>query len=184
MPYSAAPNRPSVTKIVTQRARMARLRKRRNRRMNRPGSPECATLGFFKIQTPSSGAKTAAPTQDAISAMATTAKIEKVSIARRAAGETDRNEPSDRNQRAREPGKRSRAVGETRRGLLLVPMLKACNRGFDGYHLVINEEAKGDDQRAEQFAEALSRRTSSPQTPRRAREGSRRQLPHPRADPG
>ena len=43
-----------------------------------PGSPECAALGFFRIQTPSRGAKTAATIQDAISAMATTAKIEKV----------------------------------------------------------------------------------------------------------
>ena len=43
-----------------------------------PGSSECAALGFFRIQTPSNGANTTATTQDAISAMATTAKIEKV----------------------------------------------------------------------------------------------------------
>ena len=43
-----------------------------------PGSSECATLGFLRIQTPSSGENTTATTHDAISAMATTAKIEKV----------------------------------------------------------------------------------------------------------
>ena len=43
-----------------------------------PGSSECAALGFFRIQTPSKGANSTATTQDAISAMATTAKIEKV----------------------------------------------------------------------------------------------------------
>ena len=43
-----------------------------------PGSSECATLGFLRIQTPSNGANRAATIQDAISAMATTAKIEKV----------------------------------------------------------------------------------------------------------
>ena len=35
-------------------------------------------MGFSRIQTPSKGEKTTATTQDAISAMATTAKIEKV----------------------------------------------------------------------------------------------------------
>jgi hypothetical protein len=35
-------------------------------------------LGFFSIQTPTSGAKTAAASQEEISAMATTAKIVKV----------------------------------------------------------------------------------------------------------
>ncbi len=43
-----------------------------------PGSPECTTLGFLRIQTPSRGANSAATIHDAISAMATTAKIEKV----------------------------------------------------------------------------------------------------------
>ena len=63
---------------MTQRARIASSRIGRNLRRIGPGSPECATLGFFRIQTPSSGAKTAATIQDAISAMATTAKIENV----------------------------------------------------------------------------------------------------------
>ena len=43
-----------------------------------PGSSECAVLGFLRIQTPSRGANRTATIQDAISAMATTAKIEKV----------------------------------------------------------------------------------------------------------
>ncbi len=43
-----------------------------------PGSSACAALGFLRIQVPSKGAKTTATTQDAIRAMATTAKIEKV----------------------------------------------------------------------------------------------------------
>ncbi len=64
--------------IVTQRARIASTRKPRNARMIRPGSLECAVLGFLRIQTPSSGANTTATNQGAISAMATTAKIEKV----------------------------------------------------------------------------------------------------------
>jgi hypothetical protein len=63
---------------VTQRARIANARKRRNMRMIAPGSAECAALGFLRIQTPSKGAKRTATTHDAISAMATTAKIEKV----------------------------------------------------------------------------------------------------------
>ena len=43
-----------------------------------PGSSACTALGFLRIQTPSRGANRTATTQDAISAMATTAKIEKV----------------------------------------------------------------------------------------------------------
>ena len=43
-----------------------------------PGSPACTALGFLSTQTPSRGANTTATTQDMISAMATTAKIEKV----------------------------------------------------------------------------------------------------------
>ena len=47
-------------------------------RITGPGSVSCTAFGFLRIQTPSSGAKTAAAIQDEISAMATTAKIEKV----------------------------------------------------------------------------------------------------------
>jgi hypothetical protein len=43
-----------------------------------PGSSECAALGFLRTQMPSNGVKRTATTQDMISAMATTAKIEKV----------------------------------------------------------------------------------------------------------
>src|SRR5262249_4315335 len=69
---------PSVRMMVTQRARIASTRKRRKVRMIGPGSPECAFLGFLRTQTPSKGEKRTATNQDAISAMATTAKIEKV----------------------------------------------------------------------------------------------------------
>ncbi len=43
-----------------------------------PGSSPRTALGFFRIETPSKGANTAETPQDAISAMATTAKIENV----------------------------------------------------------------------------------------------------------
>ena len=43
-----------------------------------PGSSECAALGFFRIQTPSNGANSTATTHETSSAIATTAKIEKV----------------------------------------------------------------------------------------------------------
>ena len=46
--------------------------------MIRPGSPEWTVLGFLRTHTPSKGAKRTATNQDTISAMATTAKIEKV----------------------------------------------------------------------------------------------------------
>ena len=63
---------------VTQRACIAIARKRRKTSMISPGFSACATLGFLKIQSPSMGAKRTATHHDAISAMATTAKIEKV----------------------------------------------------------------------------------------------------------
>src|SRR6202040_2751247 len=47
-------------------------------RMIRPGSSASTAFGFLRIQTPSKGAKTTATTQDAVRAIATTAKIEKV----------------------------------------------------------------------------------------------------------
>ena len=78
MPKSAAANRASVAPIVTQRARIASARKLRKARMIGPGSSACAVFGFLSIQTPSMGVNSAATHHDAISAMPTTAKIEKV----------------------------------------------------------------------------------------------------------
>ena len=46
--------------------------------MSGPGVSGCAVLGFFSTQTPSMGVKSAATPHDPISAIATTAKIEKV----------------------------------------------------------------------------------------------------------
>ena len=43
-----------------------------------PGSSPCTAFGFLRIQTPSKGANRAATPQEAISAIATTAKIENV----------------------------------------------------------------------------------------------------------
>jgi hypothetical protein len=63
---------------VSQRARMATTRKPRKARRIGPGPASWACFGGFRIATPSSGENTTATIQDAISAMATTAKIEKV----------------------------------------------------------------------------------------------------------
>ena len=67
-----------MTTSVTQRQRIASSRKRRKARRIGPGSSACAALGFFRTHTPISGANTTATTHEASSAMATTAKIEKV----------------------------------------------------------------------------------------------------------
>ena len=64
--------------MVSQRARMAATRTPRKARRIGPGSASWACFGFFRIATPSKGENTTATIQDAISAMATTAKIEKV----------------------------------------------------------------------------------------------------------
>ena len=71
-----------------------------------PGSPECATLGFFRIQTPSRGEKTAATIQEAISAMVTTAKIENVYSPAALLREPDGHEARDSDQRAGQPRQR------------------------------------------------------------------------------
>ena len=46
--------------------------------MTGPAPPACAVFGFLRIQTPSMGVNRAATHHDAIKAMPTTAKIEKV----------------------------------------------------------------------------------------------------------
>ena len=63
---------------MTQWPRIAKARKLRKTRMIGPGVSGCAVLGFLRIQIPSMGANRAATHHDAINAMATTAKIEKV----------------------------------------------------------------------------------------------------------
>ena len=54
MPYSDAPNNPSVTRIVAHLACIASTRKRRKVRMIGRFA-RCAALGFFKTRTPSKG---------------------------------------------------------------------------------------------------------------------------------
>src|SRR4029453_8230686 len=78
MATTERPHTPSVTTSVIQRQRIASSRNRRKERRIGPGSSECATLGFLRPQTPSNGENTTATTHDANSAIATTAKIEKV----------------------------------------------------------------------------------------------------------
>ena len=78
MATTESPHTPSVTRSVIQRQRIAISRNCRKVRRIGPGSSECETLGFLRTQTPSNGENTTATTHDANSAIATTAKIEKV----------------------------------------------------------------------------------------------------------
>jgi hypothetical protein len=64
--------------MVSQRARIAATSTARNPRISHPGSLETFPAGFFSIQTPSSGAKITATSQESIRASPTTTKIEKV----------------------------------------------------------------------------------------------------------
>ena len=64
--------------IVSQRARMAPMRARLKARISRPGVAGSTCRGFFSSATPISGENRIATNQEATSAMATTAKIEKV----------------------------------------------------------------------------------------------------------
>ena len=74
----AATKAASVRPIVIQRARMAATSSARNPRMSRPGAFATFAAGFFRIQTPSRGAKSTATSQESIRASPTTTKIEKV----------------------------------------------------------------------------------------------------------
>ncbi len=79
MPTSETMKSASVAPIVAKRQRIARSRTLRNAVITRPGSASCAwPFGFFRIETPISGAKTTATIQEMMSAMPTTAKSEKV----------------------------------------------------------------------------------------------------------
>src|SRR5208282_6217855 len=68
----------SVTAMVNQRTRIAPTRIERNVRMTKLGAWEAVASGFFNSQTPSSGANSTATNQETMSAIVTTAKIEKV----------------------------------------------------------------------------------------------------------
>src|SRR5262249_15283138 len=73
-----ATNSAMVAAIVSQRTRMAKLRNARKARKTKRGSELVPGAGGFRIAAPSTGAKMIATNQDAINAMATTAKREKV----------------------------------------------------------------------------------------------------------
>src|SRR5579871_2743847 len=64
--------------IVSQRRRMAKVRKDRKVRNTNPGSELLAGAGGFRMAAPMTGVKSTATNQDAISAIATTAKSENV----------------------------------------------------------------------------------------------------------
>ena len=64
--------------MVSQRTRIAPTRSRGRRAAPTLGFARRRRFGFFRSATPSSGAKITATNQDTISAMLTTAKIEKV----------------------------------------------------------------------------------------------------------
>src|SRR6202020_1913700 len=61
-----------------QRIRIAPTRIERNVRRTKFGSAAAGLSGFLRIQTPSSGANSTATNQETMSAIVTTAKIEKV----------------------------------------------------------------------------------------------------------
>jgi hypothetical protein len=90
------------------------------------------------------GVKTAATHHDPISAMATTAKIENVyspaALCAKPMG------TSDRDQRAGQPGKGGRAIGEGGCLFLLVAPLQARDHRLDGDHGVVDQETEGDDE--------------------------------------
>ena len=135
-----------MTRIVIQRARIASTRKRRNTRRMGPGSPEWTTFGFLRIQTPSSGEKSTATTQDMTSAMATTAKDREGVLARGAAREADGDEPRDSHQGAGEHRKGGRAVGEGGGVFVVVAALQPRDHGLDGDHGVVDQQAEGNDE--------------------------------------
>jgi hypothetical protein len=64
--------------MVIHRLRIATSSTRRNTRMTAPGSLCCGVLCFERNATPRSGMKMTATSQDARTAMLTTAKIENV----------------------------------------------------------------------------------------------------------
>ena len=70
-------------------------------------------------------------------------------FARGAVCETDRDERRDRDQRAGQPGKGGRAIGEFGRLLLLVAPLQPRDHQLDGDHGVVDQETERDDEGAE-----------------------------------
>ena len=117
-----------------------------------PGSSEWTALGFLRTQTPSSGANSTATTQDASSAMATTAKIEKVYSPAALRAKPIGTKPGDRDQRAGEHRKGGRGVGEGGGVLLVVAVLQPRHHRLDRDHGVVDQQAERDDQRAERDA--------------------------------
>ena len=70
-------------------------------------------------------------------------------FARGAVCETDRDERRDRDQRAGQPRKGGRAIGEFGRLLLLVAPLQPRDHRLDGDHGVVDQETERDDEGAE-----------------------------------
>jgi hypothetical protein len=64
--------------MVSQRIRMAATSTLRKTRTTKPGSAGCGALGLASSATPRRGMKITATSQDASTAMLTTAKIENV----------------------------------------------------------------------------------------------------------
>ncbi len=64
--------------MVIQRQRIAATRTLRKAAMMRLGAAVCSAPGFFRSATPSSGMNSTATSQEASTAMLTTAKIENV----------------------------------------------------------------------------------------------------------
>ena len=120
--------------------------------MTRPGSAAPWSLGAFSSAMPISGAKITATNQDTISAMPTTAKIEKVYSPAALRGEADRHEARDGDQRAGQHRRGERAVGEGRGRFLAVAGGEPPDHRVDRGHGVVDQQRQRDDQRAERDA--------------------------------
>ena len=149
MPKSAAPNRASVTTMVTQRARIASARKRRKARMIGPGSSAMGRLGLLEHPDAKHGRKQGRDAPRCDQRDRDDGEDREGVFARGAARETDRDERRDRDQRAGQPRKGGRAVGEVGRLLLLVAALQPRDHRLDGDHGVVDQETERDDEGAE-----------------------------------
>src|SRR6516225_11595797 len=138
--------------MVIQRLRMATRRTRRKTRRTAPGSAGCADFGFARNATPRSGMKMTATSQDARTAMLTTAKIEKVYSPAELLAKPIGTKPAMVTSDPVSIGKARVPIGEGRRRLLFVPLRQPHGHGVDGAHGVIDQQRQRDDERAQRDA--------------------------------
>ena len=138
----------SVATIVTQRARIASARKLTEGAHDRAVLIRVRRLGLLENPDAEQGRKQGrdAPRRDQRDG--DDGEDREGVLARRAASEPDGDEPRDRNQRAGEPRKGGRAVGEAGRVLFFVASLQPRDHRLDRDHGVIDQETERDDEGA------------------------------------